>query len=149
MESEDGSVNISPLARKKGYCCIFNGRRHLHGVIPPAKYNKRYPWFGATLLCKNKRKFYDAMCALYELVKTMKMLGLIANWRAVLKAEEEVRNVCPNCWFEGHVVVSLRRAQQLQFLELCEDELCLRCLENTSNTDEESDDEESDDEECN
>jgi len=80
-ESEDGSIGIVPLARKNGYCCVFNGRRHLHGVIPPAKYNKDYPWFGATLLCKNKRKFYDAMCDLYKLTNTMKLIGLIENWR--------------------------------------------------------------------
>ena len=35
-----------------GFMEIFDGRRHLHGVLPPIKFNPQFPWYGVTLVVK-------------------------------------------------------------------------------------------------
>ena len=34
------------------HICVFNGRSHFHGVIPPLVFCSTYPWFGAALVRK-------------------------------------------------------------------------------------------------
>ena len=41
------------LTAVKGvYACLFNGRRHAHGVIPPAIFSSSHPWYGSALVRK-------------------------------------------------------------------------------------------------
>ena len=51
--------------------------------------------------------------------------------------EEEVRNVCPECDYEGRVIVSKSRARELQKQELFECELCFKCEEGQEESEEE------------
>jgi len=53
-ERDDGEMEVMSLAAHEGngLTGVFNGRGHLHGVIPPHIFNPMYPWFGATLVRK-------------------------------------------------------------------------------------------------
>ena len=54
-EECDGSAIIEPQSIAGGCLCVFNGKRDLHGVIPPRSFNSDFPWYGATLLRKSNR----------------------------------------------------------------------------------------------
>ena len=45
--------------------------------------------------------------------------------------EEERRNVCPKCEYEGHIIVSKKRAIELDEIEYgcAEEDLCIECEE--------------------
>ena len=60
-----------------------------------------------------------------------------------ISCEEERRNVCPACHYEGHIFVSKERALELDAIECgyADDELCLACEEGRSDS-EDSDEEE-------
>lgn len=57
-ERDDGTVQCEPLAG--GKLLIFDGRKYLHGVVPPLRTDPNYPWYGATLLRKNFVNGLDA-----------------------------------------------------------------------------------------
>tara|TARA_R110000796_G_C14261287_1_gene399980 strand:+ start:128 stop:529 length:402 start_codon:yes stop_codon:yes gene_type:complete len=63
---------------------------------------------------------------------TSSLLGLFAVCENCdYNEEEERRNVCPKCEYEGHIIVSKKRAIELDEIEYgcAEEDLCIECEE--------------------